>query len=87
MKKSAILLNDYLRESIRSYRKAHRFSQKSMAAILEISPRSYNDQERGKYGFSAISLVFFMITLPESGVIDFWKDMCMLLKGDRKDAA
>ena len=83
MKKSAALLNDYLRESIRAYRKAKGFSQESMAAILEISPRSYNDQERGKYGFSAISLVFFMIALPD----DFWKDIRTLLKGDQQDAA
>lgn len=38
-------------------------SQEEMAELLRVSARAYGDLERGKYMLSALSLLFFLITL------------------------
>ena len=71
MREYKILLRTMLRESIYHFRVRNRFSQERMAEILHISPRSYVEQEHGKYGFSALSLVFYLLSLPEDDVLLF----------------
>ena len=51
MNENKLVFQDFLRSRIHSYRSVHAFSQEHMAEALRISPRSYIDQEHGKYGF------------------------------------
>ena len=67
-----------------SYRKSSGLSQESMASILHVSPRSYCDQEQGKYGFSLLSLIYFMAaTMSERTTIVFLKELYAFLKGSK----
>lgn len=81
------LLMSYLRKEIHTYRDQEGFSQEMMAEKLHISPRSYFDQEHGKYGFSALSLIYFLLLLPEDEVIIFLKNFRKVLQRSGEDAA
>lgn len=63
---------------------AHRarlgISQAKMAQRLRITLRAYTDLENGRSNFSAWSLLFFMIALPD-------EDVCQLLRALRQDVA
>ena len=59
------LLRMFLRDTLYSYRKDHGLSQEQMAELLHISPRSYIDQEHGRYSFSAATLMFFLLSLSD----------------------
>lgn len=80
-------LNNFLREKMRSYRKEHSYSQERMAEMIHIAPRSYFDQEHGKYGFSALSLIMFLFAIPEKEMVDMLSEIRTLLKGVEKDEA
>ena len=77
MRQYKTLLQVFLRNSIYTYRKEKGYSQERMAELLHISPRSYIDQEHGKYSFSALSVIFFLISIPEELVLS-------LLRGFKK---
>ncbi len=64
-----LLLRSQLQKAMHDYRTDHELTQEDMAALLHVAPRSYVDQEHGKYGFSAATLVFFLTALPEDRVI------------------
>lgn len=81
------LLMSYLRKEIHSFRNQKGYSQEMMAEKLHIAPRSYFDQEHGKYGFSALSLIYFLLLLPEDEVIVFLKNFRKLLQRSEEDAA
>lgn len=78
-------LNDFLREKMRSYRMEHAYSQEHMAEMIRIAPRSYFDQEHGKYGFSALSLVMFLFAFPEKEMVEMLGEMRSLLGSLEKD--
>ncbi|MBU5627690.1 helix-turn-helix domain-containing protein [Oscillibacter sp. MSJ-2] len=59
------LLRMFLRDTLYSYRKDHGLSQEQMAELLHISPRSYIDQEHGRYSFSAPTMMFFILALSD----------------------
>lgn len=80
-------LNDFLREKMRSYRKEHDYSQERMAEMIRIAPRSYFDQEHGKYGFSALSLVMFLFAVPEEEMVEMLGEIRSLLGSMEKDEA
>ncbi|HCT90351.1 MAG TPA: hypothetical protein DF613_03055 [Lachnospiraceae bacterium] len=80
-------LNDFLREKMRSYRKEHAYSQEHMAEMIRIAPRSYFDQEHGKYGFSALSFVMFLLAFPEEEMMEMLGEIRALLGHTKKDEA
>lgn len=71
MRQYKFLLQSLLRDSIYAFRKKRRYSQERMAELLHISARSYIDQEHGKYSFSALSVLFYFLVLPEEEVLSF----------------
>ncbi len=71
MRQYKILLQKFLRNSIYNFRIQNRYTQEKMAELLGISPRSYIEQEHGKYGFSALSLIFYLLILSEEEVYVF----------------
>ena len=68
-------------------RKAQGMTQEEMAEILHVAPRSYADQERGIYGFSALSFLYFLFLLSDSEILDLLRDLREVLKGGEEDAA
>lgn len=75
------LLQNFLRNRVRRYRLIKGISQERMAEVLHVSPRSYLDQENGRYGFSALSLVYFMILLSDEELLTFLKEVQAVLDG------
>ncbi|MCI8592476.1 MAG: hypothetical protein HFI88_09070 [Lachnospiraceae bacterium] len=80
-------LNDFLREKMCSYRKEHAYSQEHMAEMIRIAPRSYFDQEHGKYGFSALSFVMFLLAFPEEEMLEMLGEIRSLMGRLEKEEA
>ena len=87
MKDLKRVLQRYLRQRVCSFRKQHSLTQEEMAEILHVAPRSYADQERGIYGFSALSFLYFLFLLSDSEILDLLRDLREVLKGGDEDAA
>lgn len=76
------LLQVLLTERIKKYRKGCAMTQETMAEHLHISPRSYAYLEKGTYGCSAATLMFFILILPEDEVIQLRMDFRTLVEED-----
>lgn len=74
------LFQKFLRKSVRTFRSRNAISQERMAELLHVSPRSYFDQEHGKYGFSSTSLISYLLLLSDDEVLLFLKDFREYLK-------
>ena len=82
------LLKKFLSQRAYDYRMEQQYSQERMAEVLHIAPRSYLDLEHGKYGFSALTFIFFLLALPENEVIKLLQDFRELTeRSDHNDAA
>ncbi len=75
-----ILFQEFLRRQMCAYRCIHSFTQERMAEALHVSPRSYLDQEHGRYGFSSLSLAFYLLLLSEDEVLVFMHDFRNLVE-------
>ena len=69
MRKYKALLQAFLQTYLKDYRKQNHLSQEAMSVFLHISPRSYYSLEHGEYGFSALSLIFFLLCLPSNDAL------------------
>ena len=63
MKQHKMLAKEFLAEYTDTLRKLRNLTQDEMAECLRITSRAYGDLERGKYCFSAIALLFFLLLL------------------------
>lgn len=81
------LLQVFLMERVGNYRKTTRITQEMMAEYLRISPRSYISLERGDNGFSATTLMFFMLVLKEEDVLRLRTDFRDLVEKEDDDHA
>lgn len=59
------LAKSFLSARVQNFRNSTKKTQQEMADELRITPRAYGDLERGKYCFSATSLIFFFLLLTE----------------------
>lgn len=89
MNENKLVFQDFLRSQIHSYRSVHAFSQEHMAEALRISPRSYIDQEHGRYGFSAMTLVYYIFLLNENDeeILTFIRELRYLMGRRKEDVA
>ena len=88
MNENKLVFQDFLRSQIHSYRSVHAFSQEHMAEALRIiSPRSYIDQEHGKYGFSAMTLVYYIFLLNDEEILTFIGELRYLMGRRKEDVA
>ena len=55
--------------------------------FLRISPRSYIDQEHGKYGFSAMTLVYYIFLLNDEEILTFIGELRYLMGRRKEDVA
>ena len=83
MNENKLVFQDFLRSRIHSYRSVHAFSQEHMAEALRISPRSYIDQEHGKYGFSA----YYIFLLNDEEILTFIGELRYLMGRRKEDVA
>ena len=79
MKQYKMLVREFLAGYTEAFRKTQGLTQDKMAEALHITSRAYGDLERGKYCFSAIALLFFLLTLSDDELKAF-------LEGFRKRA-
>lgn len=63
MRKYQPELKVYLRGFLLTFRRNLNLTQEQMAAMLQMTPRSYSDIERGKSCLSSVSLVFLLHNL------------------------
>ncbi len=61
MKQYTTLVKEILSEYTGSLRKRKQLTQEEMAEQLHITSRAYGDLERGKFCFSAVTLLFLML--------------------------
>lgn len=71
MKQYKILVKEFLAERTAALRKLRNPTQDEMAERLRITSRAYGDLERGKYCFSAITLLFLLLMLSNAERKDF----------------
>lgn len=82
------LLKKFLSERVYEKRMQLQYTQEHMAEALHISPRSYIDLEHGKYSFSILTFIFFLLLLSEDEVLQLLRDFRILTeRTDHNDAA
>lgn len=67
------LTREFLSQYTDALRKRLDLTQEKMAESLRITYRAYGDLERGKYCFSAASLLFLLLLLKDEEVIELLK--------------
>lgn len=73
MRKYQPELKVYLRDFLLPFRRNLNLTQEQMAAMLQMTPRSYSDIERGKTCLSSVSLAFLLYNLPPGECDQFIK--------------
>lgn len=71
MKQYKEMTKDFLAEYTDALRKRRELTQEKMAEQLHITSRAYGDLERGKYCFSTVALLFFLLMLGEEEMKEF----------------
>ena len=74
MKSYKILVRVILSEYVDLVRKRKRMTQEEMAERLRITSRAYGDLERGKYCFSTVVFLFFLLMLEDGEIQDLLDD-------------
>ena len=64
------LVRTFFSETAYAIRRRRELTQEEMAERMRISCRAYGDLERGKYSFSTIALIFFLLMLEDEEVIE-----------------
>ena len=64
-------LQQLLKNKLLNFRADHEYSQEHIAELLHISPRALFDLESGKYGFSALTLMFFLSVMKQRTIRRF----------------
>lgn len=65
MKLYKMLVREFLAEYTKALRTGRDLTQEKMAEQLHITSRAYGDLERGRYCFSAITLLFLLLMLED----------------------
>lgn len=80
MRQRKRLLQAFLSDQAKDYRKENGLSQEAMSELLHIAARSYCDLEHNRSCFSGITLMVFLSMMDEERLLEFHKDLCVLLK-------
>ncbi len=59
-------VKQYLAEFVKSLRLKRDLTQEKMAEQLHVTARAYGDLERGKFCFSAVTLILLLLMLKEN---------------------
>lgn len=74
MKSYKTLAKEFLSKYAKDFRMRQNLTQEKMAEQLRITSRAYVDLEHGKYCFSAVTLLFFLLMLDDAELKGFLKD-------------
>lgn len=74
-------VKDYLTKSVRSLRLERNMTQEKMAEHLHVTSRAYGDLERGKFCFSATTLIYLLLMLSSEELIKFMAPLRKKLLG------
>ena len=64
------LIRTFFSEAVGVIRRSKGMTQEEMAEKMRISCRAYGDLERGKYSFSTIALIFFLLMMDSGEIIE-----------------
>lgn len=78
-----LLVKTFLSRQVSTYRTNAQYSQEQMSEVLHISPRAYSDLEREKYCCSTLTFIFFLMALPENGILKLLGELRDLLSSAR----
>ncbi|RKJ41746.1 XRE family transcriptional regulator [Acutalibacter sp. 1XD8-33] len=84
MRKFQNLLKSYLRNVLTISRQEKNLTQERVAALLHMSTRSYCDLERGKSGFSAVTLILFLAMLSHDKILETIRGFSSLTANSEK---
>ena len=87
MNENKLVFQDFLRSRIHSYRSVHAVSQEHMEETRACYPSAYIDQEHGKYGFSAMTLVYYIFLLNDEEILTFIGELRYLMGRRKEDVA
>jgi len=80
MRQRKRLLQAFLSDQAKDYRKENGLSQEAMSELLHIAARSYCDLEHNRSCFSGITLMVFLSMMDEERLLEFHRDLCVLIK-------
>ena len=80
MRQRKRLLQAFLSDQAKDYRKENGLSQEAMSELLHIAARSYCDLEHNRSCFSGITLMIFLSMMNEERLLEFHRDLCVLIK-------
>ena len=79
------MFQEFIRVQIHDYRSGRAYTQEQMAELLHVAPRSYFDQEHGKYGFSAVTVIFCFLMLSREEALSLLEELDELLNEEIED--
>jgi len=82
------LIRTFFSEAVGVIRRRKGMTQEEMAEKMRISCRAYGDLERGKYSFSTIALIFFLLMMDSGEIIELLEAFLKKVKEmEMRDAA
>ena len=79
------MFQEFIRVQIHDYRSGRAYTQEQMAELLHVATRSYFDQEHGKYGFSAVTVIFYFLMLSREEALSLLEELDELLNEEIED--
>ena len=79
------MFQEFIRVQIHDYRSGRAYTQEQMAELLHVAPRSYFGQEHGKYGFSAVTVIFYFLMLSREEALSLLEELDELLNEGIED--
>ena len=79
MRKFKTQLQSYLCNVLARSRHDRGITQEKMAELLYLTTRAYGSLERGKSGFSAVTVILFLALLSDEGIVRVVRDFARLL--------
>ena len=80
MRQHKRLLQAFLSDQAKDYRKQNGLSQEAMSELLHIAARSYCELEHNRSCFSGVTLMVFLSMMDEERLLEFHRDLCVLIK-------
>ena len=80
MRQRKRLLQAFLSDQAKDYRKENGLSQEAMSELLHIAARSYSELEHNRSCFSGVTLMVFLSMMDEERLLEFHRDLCVLIK-------
>lgn len=71
MKRTNVEFNHYVGRMIGQYRDKRKYTMERMSETLNVSTRCYQEQEKGRMGFSGQTICLFLLNLKDEEILSF----------------